>query len=276
MKRLAICCALGALLLAGRRMLATRRAEAVVVEVAADADPVTVERAVIDAVLVDQALRQPWTLRDPVLRGFLVAAMRAVDPDAAADALVTRALALGMARTDPATRARLAFLARQTLRARVRTARPNAAELAVYVAAHADRYARPWLALRQRTISRARHGAAAEADARALASALAADPAAPGGDPSLLPARIAGTAQSIDARFGPGFAAGVAGAPSGRWAGPYPSSFGYHVVWREPAGRPPDDKLLDDWQHDAVERELGAAINALVARRRVELRRLPR
>ena len=31
--------------------------------------------------------------------------------------------------------------------------------------------------------------------------------------------------------YGPSFARGVAGLPVGRWAGPIPSTFGWHLVW---------------------------------------------
>ncbi len=299
------CLVLGALLLALRRLVAPpgrAGAAPLLVSVAADASRAEVERAVADAALVDLALRARWPMADPVVRDLLLAAMRADEPDGAAETLIARGIALGMTRRDPATRARLAWLGREILRARVRTAAPEPAALAAYRAAHHQRYAGGWLVLRQRLISTARHGEHTLADAQALAARLAgadaegrngpgadvdadadADPGdrAEAGDPTLLPARMAGTRASIDARFGPGFAAQLAVAPLARWSGPYTGSFGQHVVWLEqrryvyPGGAAAiEQRVLADWHEDALGAELTRATRALTASREIALERV--
>ena len=283
------CLVLGALLLALRQLVtAPGRAGAapLLVSVAADATRAEVERAVADAALVDLALRARWPMADPVVRDLLLAAMRADDPEAAAETLIARGIALGMTRRDPATRARLAWLGREILRARVRTAAPEPAALAAYRAAHHERYAGGWLVLRQRLVSSARHGERTLADAQALVARLTdagagAGDSAETGDPTLLPARIAGTRATIDARFGPGFAAQLAGAPLGRWSGPYLGSFGQHVVWLEQrryvhpgSAAAIEQRVLADWHEDALEAELTRATRALAAGREIALERV--
>ncbi|MCC6993201.1 MAG: hypothetical protein IT370_01100 [Deltaproteobacteria bacterium] len=297
------CLVLGALLLALRQLVALpRRAGAapLLVSVAADASRAEIERAVADAALVDLALRARWPMADPVVRDLLLAAMRADDPEGAAETLIARGIALGMTRRDPATRARLAWLGREILRARVRTVAPGAAALAAYRAAHHQRYAAGWLVLRQRLVSSARHGERTLADAQALVARLAgadgegrsagAGPVSSGaaggdddaaGDPTLLPARIAGTRAAIDARFGPGFAAQLADAPLGRWSGPYAGSFGQHVVWLEQrryvhpgSAAAIEQRVLADWHEDALEAELTRATRALAAGREIALERV--
>lgn len=99
----------------------------------------------------------------------------------------------------------------------------------------------------------------------------------------MLPARMAAAPASIDARFGAGFAAQLVDAPVGRWSGPYEGTFGYHVVWREAATAPTSEereaaeaRVSRDWAHDQRERDLRAAVDALVARRRIVVREVAR
>ena len=276
--------ALGVLLLAARWLLvpASDDGPALVVEVAAGSDADAVRRAIVDAALVDEAVRAGWPLADPVVRDRLRdAAGAAAAGGDDGDGERGEALARGLAAIDPVTRARLAWIGRELVRTRTPARAPTAAELAAYRAAHPTRYDPPWLAFRQRVVTSVRHGARADAAARALAAALAdAGADAAGGDPSLLPARMSGTPAMIDARFGPGFAAGIAAAPLGRWSGPVAGTFGAHVVWREPA-RPPDDvatsdalavRVARDWAHDRHAEELRRAIERLVAGRHVIVR----
>jgi len=275
LRRLACFLALGALLLAGRRALAPASADApaLVVEVPAGAGDDAIRRAIADAALIDEAVRAGWPLADPVVRHRRLEVLHTAGTPATG---LAGLLVSGLPAKDPATRARLAWIGRELVRARVTAAPPTAGQLEAYRAAHPDRYDAGWLVVRHRLVSRARHGAAAEADARTLAAHLAgAGPDAAGGDPTLLPARVAGTPAAIDARFGAGFAAQVAAAPAGRWSGPYAGSFGFHVVWREEATAPPgavDARVAHDWAHDHREDEVRRAIDALIRGRRVVVR----
>jgi hypothetical protein len=270
--------ALGALLVAGKRVVVPSTAElpVLVVDVDAGADADAVHRAVVDAVLIDEAVRARWPLADPVVRERRHDVARAGGAEAGADPALARQLST----IDPVTRARLAWIGRELVRARMAPRRATDRELAAYRAAHPERYAPGWLAFRQRVITTARHGEQAEADARALAARLdGADADAPGGDPTLLPARVAASPASVDARFGAGFAALVAAAPIGRWWGPIPGAFGLHVIWREIGDAPPDPldaRVERDWAHDRHRDQLRAAIDALIRQRRVVVREVPR
>lgn len=99
----------------------------------------------------------------------------------------------------------------------------------------------------------------------------------------MLPARMAATPSSIDARFGAGFAKQVGNAPVGRWSGPYEGTFGFHVVWREEGAAPTSEeeeseeaRVVRDWSHDQRERDLRGEIEALVEKRRIVVREVAR
>jgi hypothetical protein len=277
-RRLAGFLVLGAALCAGKHLVGTVAAgdePVLVVQVPTGAGAEAIRRATVDAALVDEAVRARWPLADPVVRERLLEAMHR----GGGSSLLARTVALRLTAVDPTTRARLAWLGRELVRARTAPPPPAPGELAAYRAAHPERYAPGWLAFRQQLVGRARHGDAAETDARALVAALRdAGADAGGGDPTLLPARTAATPAAIDARFGPGFAAQLATAPVGAWSGPYPGAFGYHVIWREAATAPPgqgdevDARVARDRDHDAREREIRRAIDDLVRRRRVVVR----
>ncbi len=277
-RRLLAFLVLGALLLAARWALApTAAPPPLVVEVAVGADADAIHQAAVEAILIDEAVRARWPLADPVV--VERRAELAASASAGAGVDLTRQLAA----TDPVTRARLAWIGRALVRSRLTPRMPTTRALADYRAAHPARYAPGWLTFHQRTISTARHGAAAAADARALAVQLAgAGVDAPGGDPTLLPARAAGSPAMIDARFGAGFAAQVMAAPPARWSAPVAGAFGFHVVWREPAGPPDgvadevDVRVARDWAHDDAQAHLRETIAAMVQRRRVVVRQVTR
>src|SRR6202008_2866117 len=108
----------------------------------AQASPPEVERAIDEAVLVDQALAHGGALIDPVVREQLLRSMR-IGPSSeqGSDAeLLERALSLGLPRADPLVRQRLSFQAQQVLRAGARLEAPSDAVLAAYLEQHAQRY----------------------------------------------------------------------------------------------------------------------------------------
>jgi len=173
--------------------------------------------------------------------------------------LVREALALGLDRGDVIVRRRLLqkmeFLAEEG----GPIAEPDDATLQAWLEAHADRWrAEPRLRFEQVFVGRDRHGGAAEADARALLARIEAgeDPAGLG-DPFLRGHTIGpATGAEIDAQFGPGFAARLAGASDGRWSGPVPSSFGQHLVRvdeRAAGGMPSLAEVRAAVRHDWLE-----------------------
>ena len=118
---------LGLVLLAGRRLLvpASDGAAPLVVEVAAGTDDGAIRRAVVDAVLVDEAVRARWPLADPVVRERLrdAAAVAGLD----ADAEPGQRLASSLPALDPVTRARLVWIGRELMRAELPSRAPTAA-----------------------------------------------------------------------------------------------------------------------------------------------------
>jgi hypothetical protein len=284
---------LGATLLAGKvaleRVWSRVESAPLVVHVRADASSVDRERAIDEAVLVEEAWRAGGARIDPVVREQLLTSMRAtksedgVEDDAA---LLERALALGLHRADPVTRQRLAFQAEQLLTARVATERPGEAVLDAYLRAHRARYALPArVSFVQVFVSSGRHGAELASDASTLLSELRrarvpAEAAASFGDPSLFPRRFAAVdAVALDAQLGPGFARALWRSPLGQWAGPIPSAYGLHLVWLEEHsdGRVPAlfelrERVLADYRHDRRRELLRERLRALRSSYRVELR----
>lgn len=171
--------------------------------------------------------------------------------------LYREALELGLDRNDLVIRRRLRqkmeFLAQDL-------SNPTAddAALEAFLAEHPDRFREPerW-SFRQAFFDPDRDGAARAA---ALLAGLRADPEAAdsAGDPTLLPRTLErASAREIDGTLGEGFAAQLAAAETGKWSGPYPSSFGLHLVLvrEHTAGRLP---ALDEIR-PLVEREWSAA-----------------
>ncbi len=184
---------------------------------------------------------------DALVRRRLIRNMRFVgdEPGRGDAALFAEALALGMDESDPVVRRRLVQLRILDAQAAARRHEPSDAELAGFLARQPERFARPArVRLSQVFLSRARRGAALQADAQRLLARLAATRTAPEaagelGDPLPLPSH--GPPRSRDelaARLGPAFAREVFGLATGAWRGPVESSYGLHLVWvhaREPA-----------------------------------------
>lgn len=219
-----------------------------------------------DARLVCAALELGLHRSDPVVRRRLVQDMRflGAGADETDDALFEQALALGLQESDPVVRRRLAQRLELAARDAVRADPPGDAELAAFLAAHPERFARPArIRLSQVFVSRQRHGAALERDARALLArlrreAVPPERAAAWGDPSLLPARTPLRAVGDLARdFGPRFADAVEALSTGEWSGPVASGFGLHLVYvvEREAARLPALAEVRDAVRDALEVE---------------------
>jgi len=296
---------LGAALLAGKSALERVRARDAIaplaVHVKADASSVDRERAIDEAVLVEEALRSGGALIDPVVREQLLSSMRATlragarGPSAATrvdtgseddNALLERAVALGLHRADPVTRQRLAFQAEQLLTARVASEQPSDRVLGAYLAAHPQRYAVPLrFSFVQVFVGSVRHGAQLDADASTLLSELtqkrvSGDGALALGDPTLIPRRFTATdAVAVDAQLGVGFAEALLRGQVGVWSGPVVSAYGRHLVLieerseaRVPALGELYERVLADYRHDRRREVLHERLRSLRTLYRVELR----
>jgi hypothetical protein len=158
------------------------------------------------------------------------------------EVLYRQALALGLDRDDTIVRRRLRQKLEFLTEEAGAEASPTEQQLQAWLDRHPDQFGvEPKLALAQVFFSA---GRGAEAPDKALAGLPEPDrieSAANLGDPSTLPpemplSRIA----EIASVFGAGFAQQVQSLPSGRWAGPVQSTYGWHLVYvgeRTP-GRP--------------------------------------
>jgi hypothetical protein len=239
-----------------------------------------------EELLVREARARGWHESDPVVRNRLVQNLRFLGaaPGEDADALLARAFELGLDRSDLVVRRRLAARMRLAVAGEAREQEPSRAELEAVLERFAERFREPArVRLDQVFVSRDRHGAALEEDARALLDTLRRENVSPErgvsrGDPSLLSAELPLSSQAeLAARLGPEFARRAMDLEPGAWQGPVPSSYGLHLVWvheRQPARMPPLEEVRDavraTW---LAEREREALHDALLAlRRRAEVR----
>ena len=192
-----------------------------------------------DALLVQAAFARGLHHSDDVVRRRLAQNLRFARPEdeRSEEALVEDAIRLGMHESDLVVRRRLAQRMRLLLAEPVHEQEPSEAELAAYLAAHADRFTEPErIALTQLYFtSRAR--------AEAALAVLEAGTAAPEslGDALPLPRELPPHSRAeLAARFGPEFAEAAVRGPEARWFGPLPSAYGQHLLrtrGRTPARR---------------------------------------
>ena len=182
-----------------------------------------------DALLVEAAFARGFHQSDDVVRRRLAQNLRFARPEdeRSEQALVEEAIRLGMHESDLVVRRRLALRMRLLLAEPAREREPSEAELAAYLAAHAERFTEPErIALTQLYFpSRER--------ATAALAAIAAGTSVPEslGDPLPLPRELPPHSQAeLAARFGPGFADAALRGPERRWFGPVPSAYGQHLL----------------------------------------------
>jgi len=245
-----------------------------------------IDAAIDDEVLYREALRIGLDRNDPVVRTRLGQLTRylAEGPTEDEASLEREARTLGLDRTDLVVRRYLIQSVRLLAAGPQEAELPTEAALETYLARHAEAFAQP-----SRTrfvhvyLSADRHGANLARDARALAARLRArgispDDASTLGDPfprgALVPLE---PAVDIDRRFGSGFAAALAAAPLGTWAGPFRSAYGLHLVWvqeREPARVPPLADVRGQALHSLLRERRAERVQATVAalRRRYDIR----
>ena len=210
---------------------------------------IVVGQAVVDALAREHQARWQRPPGEQELAGLVEAYVRD-------EILYREGVALGLERDDPVIKRRV----RQKLDviAEEQQARdaPNDADLAAYLAKHADRFTRPGTVSFEQIFLAATATAAEVAAARASAT-RGADPAKLG-QSSMLPPRAENVPLDLAARdFGAGFAADIAKLPPNEWTGPVRSSFGQHVVRvtaRTPSVLPPLDSVratvAREWENE--------------------------
>jgi hypothetical protein len=193
---------------------------------------------------------------DPAVIGRLARLGQFVGEDRGDEAaLAAEARRLGLERSDVVVRRHLAHMMELAAGRLERSDLPTDADLAPRAAELAIP---PRVRFTQVYVSRARHGADTDAVAATLHDALQNDRVGPddaagrgdafatGGDVGPI------TDGDLDRRFGPGFAAALAAAPEGAWAGPLRSPYGLHLVWireRVPAETPALDTVRGRLAH---------------------------
>lgn len=196
------------------------------------------------------------------------------------EVLVRQARELGLDRTDPIVRRRLAQKMELALRSRTDIPRPTDDELRRWIAANPDAVATDErYSFRHAFVSRDAHGDGARAIAEAISieARAAADPAAKVatlGDAFVLGPTIEhATAEMIDERFGGSVRDAVAACTAGTVCGPVESRFGFHVIvptGRDPAGTLPfsvarpiaERAILRGREDAALEREIDRLVEA--------------
>ncbi len=158
---------------------------------------------------------------------------------------------------------------------------PSDQELDAYLHQHPDKFREePAFSFEQIFLSREKHGASTEADAKALLSKLRggnkndAIDIEKAGDAFLLPSRFEKTSAAETARlFGENFARQMTAIAPGGWAGPIESSYGLHLVFvnaRTPGAPPPlanvRDSVVRDFLNDRRKHELDVQYARLRAR----------
>jgi len=199
------------------------------------------------------------------------------------EALVREARDIGLDRTDPIVRRRLAQKMELALRGRLSIPRPSDAEVRRYLEANPESVATDErFSFRHAFVSLDRHGDSTRAAAEAIAAELRGEPdpastvATRGEAFPLGPSAEHMTAGGIEERFGSGVASAVASCALGSVCGPIESRYGFHVLVvtaHEPAGtlefavaRPIAERAMLRAREDAaLERE----IDSLVAGRGV-------
>lgn len=255
---------IGGMLFGAKVFVEGRRGEGpeITVRVAADATDAEVEKAIREAILLNEARRYGWDKRDPIVFAHLVRNMRFIEPDSTDGdlALYQRAIAMNMQAHDPVVRSRLLYRAGEALAYVPEDRMPSRDQLEAHLQAHGDRFEREGRVRFQHVfLSRSKRGEALASDASAMRERLSAlgDEAPRGlGDPlpGLRSEQLA-TPSRIKDDYGAELARVVEDAVEGAWRGPAGSVYGLHfvkVVDQEPAYVPALDVIVAEVRADRL------------------------
>jgi hypothetical protein len=282
---------IGGVLFGAKTLWEGRRAQGpeITVRVAADATQAELDKAIREAILLNEARRYGWDKRDPIVFTHLVRNMRFIEPDSTDDdrTLYDRALEMNMQAHDPVVRARLLYRAREALGHLPEDRIPDRDELEAHLVAHGDRFEREGRVRFQHVFwSGSKRGEALSADATSMRerlSGLGDQPPRGLSDP--LPGlrqEQSATVSQLERDYGDELARTVEEAVQGVWRGPASSVFGVHfikVLGQEAAYVPGLEVIEAEVRADRM-RELrdelrAERMEALLGAYTVQLERLP-
>ena len=183
---------------------------------------IVVSRAAVDALAREHRARWMRPPTEQELAGL-------VDAHVRDEILYREGVALGLDRDDPVIKRRVRQKLEVVAEEQLARDAPGDADLAAYMAKHAERFARPGTVSFEQ-IFFAATTPAAEVRAARVAALRGRDPARLG-QPSMLPRSAQNAPLDLGARdFGAAFAAELEGLPLDAWAGPVRSAFGQHLL----------------------------------------------
>lgn len=192
------------------------------------------------------------------------------------EALVRRALELGLDQNDTVIRRRLAQRMRFLIEDTAPVPEPDELQLRAWVAAHPERYgAPPRTSFEQIFFSRAKRGGNLDRDANDAARNLKANPESTVESDPFPRGRLFERydKDAIVKAFGLNFSEMLDELPVGEWQGPIESSYGLHLVkvtLRAPASPPSleavRERARNDWIYEQRKRLNRDAIEAIIRR----------
>jgi hypothetical protein len=251
-------------------------------------DPVALDRWVDDEVLYREGLQRglawnPAAIARLVQLGRFVGGAES-DPRAGEAMAIANAQRLGLGRDDPLVRAQVVGKMRLLLREQAMRREPTADELEAYLAAHAERFARPARTSFAHLFVRRDRGSAGLAMLEALATRIRREDvdleqALALGDAFPLGQRFESLSrQEVEAILGAELARTAMTQPEQQWSSPVKSPYGWHVVWVEDrtAGWLPPlaamrDKVRYAWRAEQAGIEVASRVRELRKNYRVEI-----
>ncbi|WOJ93157.1 peptidylprolyl isomerase [Congregibacter variabilis] len=196
------------------------------------------------------------------------------------------AIAMGLASNDLVVRRRLRQKYESFMDQIAASVEPAENELQIWYSANADAYRQDArYTLRQRFFSSDRREDAKTDAETALLTLDIQNPELRDelGDALALAQRFENErASEIGNRFGPAFVDGIENLPEGRWSGPIPSAYGYHLVYIEsatnslqPALQDVKDSVLRDWRAQQIDAARDALYASLLQRYDVKIQAVP-
>jgi hypothetical protein len=230
-----------------------------------EAQRIVVSQAAVDALAREHRARWMRPPTEQELAGL-------VDAHVRDEILYREGVALGLDRDDPVIKRRVRQKLEVVAEEQLARDAPDDADLAAYLAKHAERFARPGTVSFEQ-IYFAATTPAAQVEAARAAAMRGGDPARLG-QPTMLPSAAQNAPLDLAARdFGREFVAEIEKLPLDTWAGPVPSAFGQHLVRvtaRTPALTPPLAELraavAREWENERRMASLAENYKALRGR----------